>query len=48
MRRKDAEAQDREMVGEYAEEGHSGKNIKGRQKFMRMYSALYSLCRIMV
>lgn len=65
-----------EIVGEYSDEGHSGKNIKGRQEFMRMlndiedgktelisslylnypdlvemrrmYSALYSLCRIMV
>ena len=74
--RKYAEFQDMEIVGEYSDEGHSGKNIKGRQEFMRMlndiedarmelisslylnypdlaemqrmYSALYSLCRIMV
>ena len=45
--RKYAEFQDMEIVGEYSDEGHSGKNIKGRQEFMRMYSALYSLCRIM-
>ena len=45
--RKYAEFQDVEIVGEYSDEGHSGKNIKGRQEFMRMYSALYSLCRIM-
>ena len=25
-----------EIVGEYSDEGHSGKNIKGRQEFMRM------------
>ena len=48
-----------EIVGEYSDEGHFGKNIKGRQEFMylnypdlaemrRMYLALYSLCRIMV
>ena len=24
------------IVGEYSDEGHSGKNIKGRQEFMRM------------
>ena len=23
-------------TGEYSDEGHSGKNIKGRQEFMRM------------
>ena len=44
--RKYAEFQDMEIVGEYSDEGHSGKNIKGRQEFMRMCSALYSLCRI--
>ena len=74
--RKYAEFQEMEIVGEYSDEGHFGKNIKGRQEFMqmlnaiedgkdgvdfvlvlnypdlaemrRMYSALYSLCRIMV
>ena len=25
-----------EIVGEYSDEGHSGKNIRGRQEFMRM------------
>ena len=25
-----------EIVGEYSDEGHSGKNIKGRHEFMRM------------
>ena len=25
-----------EIVGEYSDEGHSGKNIKRRQEFMRM------------
>ena len=25
-----------EIVGEYSDEGYSGKNIKGRQEFMRM------------
>ena len=25
-----------EIVGEYSDEGHSGKNIKGRQEFIRM------------
>ena len=25
-----------EIVGDYSDEGHSGKNIKGRQEFMRM------------
>ena len=25
-----------EIVGEYSDEGHFGKNIKGRQEFMRM------------
>lgn len=34
--RKYAEFQDMEIVGEYSDEGHSGKNIKGRQGFMRM------------
>ena len=33
--RKYAEFQDMEIVGEYSDEGHSGKNIKGRQEFMR-------------
>ena len=32
--RKYAEFQDMELVGEYSDEGHSGKNIKGRQEFM--------------
>ena len=32
--RKYAEFQDMEIVGEYSDEGHSGKNIKGRQEFM--------------
>ena len=34
--RKYAEFQEMEIVGEYSDEGHSGKNIKGRQEFMRM------------
>ena len=34
--RKYAEFQDMEIVGEYSDEGHSGKNIKDRQEFMRM------------
>ena len=34
--RKYAEFQDMGIVGEYSDEGHSGKNIKGRQEFMRM------------
>lgn len=34
--RKYAEFQDMEIVGEYFDEGHSGKNIIGRQEFMRM------------
>ena len=34
--RKYTEFQDIEIVGEYSDEGHSGKNIKGRQEFMRM------------
>ena len=34
--RKYAEFQDMEIVGEYSDEGHSGKNIKGRQEFMHM------------
>ena len=34
--RKYAEFQDMEIVGEYSDEGYSGKNIKGRQEFMRM------------
>ena len=34
--RKYAEFQNMEIVGEYSDEGHSGKNIKGRQEFMRM------------
>ena len=34
--RKYAEFQDMEIVEEYSDEGHSGKNIKGRQEFMRM------------
>ena len=25
-----------EIVGEYSDEGHSGKNIKGRPEFMKM------------
>ncbi len=25
-----------EIAGEYSDEGHYGKNIKGRQEFMRM------------
>ena len=38
--RKYAEFQDMEIVGEYSDEGHSGKNIKGRQKFMQMLNAI--------
>lgn len=34
--RKYAVFQDMEIVGEYSDEGHSGKNIKGRQEFIRM------------
>ena len=34
--KKYAEFQDMEIVGEYSDEGHSGKNIKGRQEFIRM------------
>ena len=34
--RKYAEFQDMEIVGEYSDEGNSGKNIKGRHEFMRM------------
>ena len=33
--RKYAEFQDMEIVGEYSDEGHSGKNIKGRQELIR-------------
>ena len=32
--RKYAEFQNMEIVGEYSDEGHSGKNIKGRQEFI--------------
>lgn len=32
--RKYAEFQDMEIVGEYSDEGHSGKNIKGCQEFI--------------
>ena len=38
--RKYAEFQDMEIVGEYSDEGHSGKNIKGCQEFMRSRPAL--------
>lgn len=31
-------------IGEYSDEGHSGKNIKGRKEFMRMWKG-NSLCR---
>ena len=34
--KKYAEFQDMEIVGEYSDEGHSGKNIKGHHEFMRM------------
>lgn len=34
--KKYAEFQDMEIVGEYSDEEHSGKNIKGRQEFMCM------------
>lgn len=34
--RKYADFQDLEIVEEYSDEGHSGKNIKGRPEFMRM------------
>ena len=34
--RKYAEFQDMEIVGEYSDEGHSGKNIKCRQEFIRI------------
>ena len=34
--RKYAEFQEMEIVGEYSDEGHSGKNIKGRPEFMKM------------
>ena len=34
--RKYAEFQDMEIVGEYSDEGNSGKNIKGRKEIMRM------------
>ncbi len=29
-----------EIVGEYSDEGHFGKNIKGRQEFMQMLNAI--------
>lgn len=38
--RKYAEFQDMEIVGEYSDEGHSGKNIKGRPEFMKMLMIL--------
>ena len=38
--RKYAEFQEMEIVGEYSDEGHSGKNIKGRQECMRMLNAI--------
>ena len=34
--KKYAEFQNMEIVGEYSDDGHSGKNIKGRQEFLRM------------
>ena len=34
--RKFAEYQEMEIVGEYSDEGFSGKNIKGRHEFTRM------------
>ena len=34
--RKYAEFQNMEIIGEYSDEGHSGKNIKGRQEFIQM------------
>ena len=38
--RKYAEFQEMEIVGEYSDEGHFGKNIKGRQEFMQMLNAI--------
>ncbi len=35
--RKYADYQDMEVVGEYSDEGLSGKNIKGRQSFSQMF-----------
>ena len=34
--RKYADYQNMEIVREYSDEGHSGKNIRGRQEFVRM------------
>ncbi len=48
--RKYAEFQDMEIVGEYSDEGHFGKNNLNDldlAEMRQMYSALYSLCRIM-
>ena len=38
--RKYADYEDMVIAGEYSDEGHSGKNIKGRQKFMQMLNAI--------
>ncbi len=38
--RKYAEFQNMEIVGEYSDEGYSGKNIKGCQEFMLMLNEL--------
>ena len=45
--RKYAEFQDMEIVEEYSDEGHSGKNIKGRdRKSTRLNSSHRSLSRM--
>ena len=37
-----ADYEEMEIVGEYSDEGHSGKNINGRPEFVRMLQAIES------
>ena len=39
-----AEYENMEVVGEYSDEGHSGKNINGRPEFMRMLQDIEQAC----
>ena len=38
--RKYADFQNMEIVREYSDEGHSGKNIRGRQEYVRMLNEI--------
>ena len=46
--RKYAEFQEMQIMGEYSDEGKSGKNVEGRPEFLKMLRDSFKNCRLAI